>query len=219
MLYSRAASFAARTGQALLGRPERQHQVPHLGRARLQLYVDDPAVAVAGKPSEIEASIDILLVWWLCLGLPLAWQKGLMTPATTPYTWIGVVYNTLPRGRSRLTLPDPFVAQLITDLKPFSKDSGHASVKSAVEMTGRAERVAQVVTEAKPFAAALWAALTAAQRAEREKPGGEAPRGRVAIRRFTIAARWFLVLLTGAEDSTFPLERIMHAAGPQAPNI
>ena len=47
----------------------------------MQLYVDDPAVAIAGTTSEREASVDVLLLWWLCLGLPLAWNKGKLVTA------------------------------------------------------------------------------------------------------------------------------------------
>ena len=50
LLYSRAASFAARTAQALLGSPERRKQTVGLTRCRLQLYVDDQVVPAVGYP-------------------------------------------------------------------------------------------------------------------------------------------------------------------------
>lgn len=43
---------------------------------RGQLYVDDPAVCARGPPAEVAKSFDLLLAWWLALGLPLAWKKG-----------------------------------------------------------------------------------------------------------------------------------------------
>jgi hypothetical protein len=42
LVFSRAASFAMRTAQALVGVPNRRLQCPQLARARGQLYVDDP---------------------------------------------------------------------------------------------------------------------------------------------------------------------------------
>ena len=52
LVYARPASFAARTGQALLCKD----------KARLQLYVDDPAIALAGskKWALTEGSLPIL---------------------------------------------------------------------------------------------------------------------------------------------------------------
>ena len=43
---------------------------------RSQVYVDDPAVTLAGDPKPMSATIDTLLCWWLVLGFPLAWDKG-----------------------------------------------------------------------------------------------------------------------------------------------
>ena len=75
LLYSRAASFAARTAQALLGSPERGKQTAGLARCRLQLYVDDPVVPAVGYPEEIECSFDIMLLWWMVLGIPYPGRK------------------------------------------------------------------------------------------------------------------------------------------------
>ena len=70
-------------------------------------------------------SIDLLLLWWLALGVPMAWSKGKVTDAFLEYIWIGVVYNALNNGLARLSLPNPFVYRLLTDLVPFCKDKGH----------------------------------------------------------------------------------------------
>ena len=89
-LYSRAASFAARTAQALLGVPERIAQLNALARSRLQLYVDDLVITTVGYPDQVKRSFYLVLLWWLCLGIPLAWSKGKVIDASHPYTWIGV---------------------------------------------------------------------------------------------------------------------------------
>lgn len=47
---------------------------PNTGR--LQLYVDDPVLATAGHPRDVEEALDLVLLWWLLLGVPLAWGKG-----------------------------------------------------------------------------------------------------------------------------------------------
>ena len=63
---SRAASFAARTAQALL----RTSSTAAAGALEcapglLQLYVDDPVLSLAGSPASAAASADLVLLWWL----------------------------------------------------------------------------------------------------------------------------------------------------------
>ena len=59
LTYSRAACFAARSGQALLCSPPSQGGV---AEARLQLYVDDPAVALRGTAAQQRLAVDVLIL-------------------------------------------------------------------------------------------------------------------------------------------------------------
>ena len=70
LVFGRVSSFASRSGQALLD-PQ---------RGRLQVYVDDPAVVVRGTSAARALDLDVVLAWWLALGLRLAWHKGSVTP-------------------------------------------------------------------------------------------------------------------------------------------
>ena len=76
LIYSRAASFAARTGQGLLGVPAHGARNSLQARGRLQLYVDDPAVCAAGKPQAVSDALDLLITYWLVLGIPLILGEG-----------------------------------------------------------------------------------------------------------------------------------------------
>ena len=80
LVYSRAASFAMRTGQALFRQSPRSSVT-----ARAQLYVDDPAVVFAASSGTMSQAVDLLLLWWLCLGIPLAWPKGALHDVNEPY--------------------------------------------------------------------------------------------------------------------------------------
>jgi hypothetical protein len=71
LVFSRAASFAMRTAQALVGVPNRRLQCPLLARSRGQLCVDDPIWGLAGTQT-----VDIILMYWLAIGIPLSWKKG-----------------------------------------------------------------------------------------------------------------------------------------------
>ena len=67
LVYSRVASFGARTDQALL------HHEPSLsgiGRGRLQVYVDDPALVVEGSLVEQQEAVHVAVLWLLVLGAP-----------------------------------------------------------------------------------------------------------------------------------------------------
>ena len=87
LLFARAASFATRTAQALLGSvlPEvRAADAYSMKNAHgmLQTFVDDPALSVRGTWDQAAVSFDLVIAWWLALGIPLSWKKGLFTAAT-----------------------------------------------------------------------------------------------------------------------------------------
>jgi hypothetical protein len=100
LVYSRPASFAARSAQALL----------EPGRAKLQLYVDDPALSLAGTRSWALREGTLPLLWWLVLGLELAWLKGHF--GDKGHEWIGVSYNTGPEG-PWMELPRSYIKQTL----------------------------------------------------------------------------------------------------------
>ena len=214
LIYSRVASFAARTAQAIIGHPNRRLQRGCSPRGRLQLYVDDPVVSMSGTELEIERSFDLIILWWLVLGVPLSWKKGSVVDARVRHTWIGVDFDMKDDGIATMRLPDKFAEDLVEQLAPFCSDSGHSARKAAEVVVGRVSRVAQVVPEARPFSTAMWAALTESDKAARSDRR-EAPPGRVPNRRFSRSARWVRSLLRGSEDSPFLLERPVFADGPR----
>ena len=59
-------------------------------RARLQLYVDDPAVSLAGTHGWALTEASLPILWWLVLGLSLSWKKRYFGKGAHP--WIGVLY-------------------------------------------------------------------------------------------------------------------------------
>ena len=79
LVFARAAAFAARTGQALCWPSADAPGCDLTGYARLQMYVDDPVFTVQGSAPERALAVDLLLLYWLTLGLPMAWTKGTWT--------------------------------------------------------------------------------------------------------------------------------------------
>ena len=218
LVYSRVASFAARTAQALIGVPNRRMQKGTGARGRLQMYVDDPILSVSGSEQAVDKAIDSVILWWLVLGVPLSWKKGMLVDAKSKHTWIGVDFMLRDGGVSAMTLPDKFAKELAEQLSPFCSLKGHSSRKDAEIVVGRVARVAHVIAEARPFSSALWTALTESDRAHRAGQR-EAPPGRVAHRRFSFGARWVKALLEGSPDAPFLLEREVRAEGPKPASL
>ena len=198
VVFGRVASFAARTAQALL-RPFARSEAGHAAAApgRLQLYVDDPVLTVTGEPAAAQLAIDLVLTWWLLLGVPLAWKKGALYERD--HQWIGARFVLNAPGEVHVFLPPGFLADLFELLEPFVAGTGHASLAAARRVVGKCARVAYVVPDAAPFAAALWGALGGAAAA-----GREAPPGRVACRRFGGAAMWMRALFDPAGLDLLP---------------
>ena len=177
-MYARVASFACRSGQALLFEQPEKSDVAH---ARIQLYVDDPAVTLLGTASQQQEAIDILVLWWLVLGIPLSWKKGSFTPASQKHTWIGVDFI-VRESHAVLSLPEEFLVNLLALARKFANPNVKvATLKEAQEICGRAGRVGQVIPEAKPFVSSFYGALAGSLRAL-ESRSREAPPGRVATR-------------------------------------
>ena len=207
LLYARVASFLCRTGQTLL-RPSRDARsgLKSCAPGRLQMFVDDPILALAGTRDTAEASVDVLLMWWLVLGAPLAWKKGVFS--STGHQWIGVRYSLSPAGDVWMQLPATFLEELLVLLKPFCADKGHIAEKDAEALACKAGRVACVIPWSVPFVGSLWGALNGARNASK---GGarESPPGRVPVKRFSFAAKWLRALILGEAEAPSPLIRVV----------
>ena len=209
LVYSRVASFAMRSAQAMFSRSATGPRV------RSQLYVDDPAITARGHLEDIQLAFDLVLLWWLVLGIPLAWAKGATSAGTDKHVWIGITYQVIKPGVVLMSLTEKYLEELLAALEPFCQVQGRATLKEAEKMVGKASRVAHVVPAARPFVAGLWAALTATKKDA--TTGRNWTRGRrVATKRFVTAARWFRALVEGGENTLMPLERKVLAHRPPA---
>ena len=97
-------------------------------------------------------------------------------------------------------------------MAPLAARRGSVPVDVARAAVGKATRVAQVVPDAAPFVASLWAALTAADKEQAQEGRRHAPPGRVACVRFSSAAAWILALL---DSHVLPLRRLVWSTAAQ----
>ena len=159
--------------------------------------------------------MDLLLLWWLVLGIPLAWDKGSLCWDTQPHEWIGIKYILQSAGKVLMELPEKFLKDLLEQLEPFCTGNGKVNLREAEKLVGRAGRVAHVVPTARPFVSALWAALTASKAdalSGKNRTGGRV----IATRRFRTAAGWLRALIRGDDSALLPLQRIVSARSPTA---
>ena len=95
-------------------------------------------------------SIDLVLLWWLCLGPPLAWRKG--TSGTASHRWIGCIFEVRPIAAASaaeraqvgetshfvvVSVPPDFAATLSEDLLLFADGGGHVSEDDVQRPLGR----------------------------------------------------------------------------------
>ena len=202
--FARAASFAARCGQALFrGKPGTlgEQRAAHV---RLQVYVDDPVMTFGGKKQQIELAIDLLFILWLVVGIPIAWRKGAISWGEQ-YEWIGAKFHAVRPGVSEVSLPPEFIADLHDRLEPLAKGEGVVSQMNIDTILGKAGRVSYLIPDARPFVASLWGALAGCVDAETNKRR-EAPPGCRPCSRFAHGARWLRALLQpGPSGKIFPL--------------
>ena len=222
LVFSRGASFASRTAQALLGpldRREREDDRSCDGVApgRVQLYVDDPAVAVIGDLAQANLSFDLIIMWWLALGIPLSWKKGESFDGATPHRWIGIMYHIVDEG-AIMRLPPAFLQDLAELLAPLCRRTGTVGIQELEVAVGKAARVAHVVPSAKPFVAGLWGGLGAAK-AARNAGVREAPPNQVACRRVCFSASWLRALILDDQNQILPLERMVTPSPPASRNL
>jgi len=74
LVFARAVSFASRYAQALLRPDPLGPGCRDVAVGRLQCYVDDPCASFLGPPGTASAAVDLIICFWLVLGLPLAWK-------------------------------------------------------------------------------------------------------------------------------------------------
>ena len=186
LVFSRAASFACRYAQALLGpvaRAEREgqrvqaHTPPYkqvagegappfkqvagegaagrqdidkgiqvdtkdwsdIAYGRMQLYVDDPVLTVKGTDEQIQTAMDVVIMFWLALGVPLSWKKGEVYKQEDPHRWIGIVYSFVAEG-ALLRLPTDFVQDLLSLIEPLCSPGGSVPYHDLDVIVGKAAR-------------------------------------------------------------------------------
>lgn len=140
LTFAAIMSSATRLLQSLLLRDSLSKSVWQ--DARLEVYVDDPWVAIRGTQEKIDNLIACLLVGWELLGFPIAYHKACQGPI--PGEKLGEI-----RGMAEKFLEGNVIAD--KDLRSF---------------TGKCMSIASVIHVWKPFITQFYAALSAPKPAD-----------------------------------------------------
>ena len=146
LTWGRAAAFVGRSSQALFN-PK---------RARIQIYVDDPLTVWRGTGTQIRTMKAILLLWWIALGLEVAWAK---VQHGTRVKWIAAQVE-IKNGKVTLSLPAEYAAELEKEAAELLQHNV-ASIQRIRRLAGKASWAGGFVPAVGAMIAPLWAAAGA----------------------------------------------------------
>ena len=158
LVWGRVAACIVRASQSLAIHDNTEEPAirdnPHLA---LACFVDDPFITVAGSSAERKMMLAVVLLFWLVLGFRLAWKKG---HVGTSVPWIGAqVEVDSARGAVVVTIPAERRGDMLLEVRSLLSQPTFIWRKALREFTGRAEWVAGLLPQLKPFVRMLWAAL------------------------------------------------------------
>ena len=182
--------------------------------------MDDPAITLAGSEADKQATVEALLCWWMVLGLPLAWDKGSWHTGQSCHEWIGVDFfgTTVKNQRMGvMQLPQKFLKSVLSLITPLLDGRGSTPLSTILELVGKCSRIAQIIPTARPFAQGMWAAYTAAAKADTEGIRETRFKHHAANRRFTLAARWIKHLIQPDASLLFPLRSFIPSKADPVP--
>lgn len=155
-LWGRIASMVMRISQATTLSSE----------GRVQCYVDDPIIVAIGDTARDRSRIFCrYLLTWCALGFPISWGK---TGRGMAIQWIGVQLSLVgDNGKDLLVMLPPDKTQKLIDAFAEIIQQGQKGVvpeRMLQATAGLMAWVANLMPMARPWASALWAALTASRR-------------------------------------------------------
>lgn len=150
--------------------------------ARIQTYVDDPLVAVRGKPERVKRIATLVMISWSLMGFPLAFQKATLG---TKLTWIGVELSINADG-IQAVVPEEKVMELSHILGTMLKENV-ISKKLMRTAVGKAMSIASVIYCWRPFLQELYVAL--------HTEDTHAPKGCIWTKQVRHTLLWLLAFL------------------------
>ena len=185
LIWGRVSAFLSRLGQSVF-RP---------WEGRIQCYVDDPGVGLAGFERERTRAAALLLLFWGSIGSDIAWKKATLS---SRQTWIGAQYVV---DRDSMSVHVEVTEDRIIGLK--SKVDEALASKGLVfnlrPLAGELSWVAGIAPRVRPFVSSLWASLHDGKResSNRKTQTRIRPKDAIFLRQVDHALIWIQKFLEG----------------------
>ena len=200
LVWGRGAAFAGRSAQSMFD----------ADRCRVEVFVDDPCATLRCTVTVIAEPAAKLIMWWLALGLRIAWGKGFLLSLTT---WIGASIDARQLDRVSTAIPDKYRVEVLHLIESMMEvDPTMATVR---QLAGKLSFAASIVPTLWAHAACLWAALAETEAAVLNKSTATGRKhqpwlvkvAKVANKRIRHALEWMAILFgqAGALSRTFHL--------------
>ena len=149
LICGRVAALVARLTQGVFG-----DQV-----YRLQLYVDDPCIAVAGSKAQRDKLIAATILLWTTLGIRLAFKKA---ARGTEVTWIGGTLTMQRQGNKEARLIVRAKQEIVEEVKNKTQEHFQTNVvpkKELLSYVGKLNHIAGIVEFLRPFMTDLYGVI------------------------------------------------------------
>ena len=189
LVWCRVGAAAGRLGQALFK--------PH--ELRLQIFVDDPAIATRGTPEVRAWNLGILLLFWAVLGFRFNWPKA-HRGQTVP--WIGAQLSIENRSGIRgvlATLGPKKMAEMMDTIDSLRKAKGLVCSKRVRTLAGQLSWASGLFPWIRAFNSLLWGALQAhlSEESSAKWSARKRPTQLFFVVRIAQALDWIAALLAG----------------------
>ena len=170
----------------------------------IEVFVDDPCLAVTGCLAQRNKNIAIVLLFWRTLGFPLLFKKGQKGPIVK---WIGFTLRST-NTELEISIKPEILSELCSQIASAVK-CNVISKKDLQRLAGRANFVAGMIPVWRPFLQELWGALAG--------DGGNAPPNCSWTSQIKSVLTWLDLFLSGVRGTlvrTFSLDPWSSVAKP-----
>jgi hypothetical protein len=191
LIWGRGAAFLGRSGQSLFRPCE----------LCMELFVDDPLTAWAGTRAIRRRNMVVLLLWWVCVGLDIAWHK---LEVGKYVKWIGTGIKVIDKTAVEVSIPKKYCEELqaqATELLKGKLVDAHELRRFA----GRCSWAGGIVPCVASMLQPCWAALA---EVDARRLGDQAQSSSTSASRSTTQHRRSVITPGGA---SVPTVRVAHA--------
>ena len=202
MSWSTIAALLARLTQGMFD-PQKE--------ARIQVYVDDPAISLLGNEKERRRSLTIIIITWLACGFKLAFPKAKYGKSIE---WIGAKI-TVERQAAVVSIPEDKVKDVIEMAQKIEKQNVTA-VKEARSFAGKLSNISSHIDVVRPFINDVYGAVKSKEHQEYDH---RAPENCIWSKQLATTTAWVLALAEKDQTKTLLRRYQVHTYPGKGMNV